>query len=188
MSGAAIRFTVLCAAIAGVEMLSPRLTPHQAGVTALVGVITIVLGGAALAIATRVIAEIADRQHQLEGRQRILGSLLTLLRATGLPLLGLAFMLVWSFVYLSMWWFAPKAGGAFAGLGDTPRFADFFYYSVQTALISPPGDIIATSRGARAATMIEMLTGLALVTAYLGSFAAERRLGGQSHGGASADR
>ena len=37
-------------------------------------------------------------------------------------------------------------------------------------MISPPGDIFATSRGARAATLIEMITALALVTAYLSSF------------------
>ena len=50
------------------------------------------------------------------------------------------------------------------------RFADFFYYSVCTALISPPGDIFAASRGARSATMIEMLAAFALLTAYLSSF------------------
>ena len=51
-----------------------------------------------------------------------------------------------------------------------PRFADFFYYAVCTALISPPGDILAGSRGARSATMIEMLSSFALLTAYLASF------------------
>ena len=98
--------------------------------------------------------------------------LLRLLRATGLPLLGLAFFLVWSFVYLGTYWYAPAA--AFRGLDHPPRYADFFYYSVSTALISPPGDIIAHSRGARAATIIEMLTGLALVTTYLSGLAIGR--------------
>ena len=50
------------------------------------------------------------------------------------------------------------------------RFADFFYTAVSTAFISPPGDILAHSRGARAATMIEMLTAFALITAYASSF------------------
>ena len=59
---------------------------------------------------------------------------------------------------------------AFRGLGPSPRFSDFFYYAVSTALISPPGDILAHSRGARSATMIEMLTGFAVLTAYLSSF------------------
>ena len=36
--------------------------------------------------------------------------------------------------------------------------------------MSPPGDILAHSRGARSATMIEMLTGFALVATYLASF------------------
>ena len=35
---------------------------------------------------------------------------------------------------------------------------------------SPPGDIIAASKGARTATMIELLTGTAALAAYLGSF------------------
>jgi hypothetical protein len=61
---------------------------------------------------------------------------------------------------------------AFTGLvrdGQNPRFADFFYYSVMTAFISPPNDIIAASRGARSATLIEMLTGLSLLATYLTS-------------------
>ena len=38
------------------------------------------------------------------------------------------------------------------------------------AFVSPPGDVLAHSRGARGATMIEMLTAFALLTAYLSSF------------------
>jgi hypothetical protein len=67
-----------------------------------------------------------------------------------------------------MWAYHPKQ--AFVGISAAPRFADFFYYSVSTAFISPPGDILAHSRGARAATMIEMLTAFALLTTYLSSF------------------
>jgi hypothetical protein len=37
-------------------------------------------------------------------------------------------------------------------------------------VVSPPGDILAHSRGARSATMIEMLTGFALLATYLASF------------------
>ena len=95
-------------------------------------------------------------------------AVLQLLRRTGLPLLALAFFLFWTFVYIGIWAVHPHA--AFTGLGPRPRFADFFYTSVLTAFISPPGDIIAHSRGARAATMIEMLTAFALVTAYASSF------------------
>ena len=39
--------------------------------------------------------------------------LLLLLRRTGLPILGLAFFLVWTFVYLGLWWFRPE--GSFTG-------------------------------------------------------------------------
>jgi hypothetical protein len=90
------------------------------------------------------------------------------LRRLGLPLLGLLFFLFWTFVYVGIWWVHPHS--AFTGLAPHPRFADFFYTAGSTAFISPPGDILAHSRGARAATMIEMLTAFALVTAYASSF------------------
>jgi hypothetical protein len=60
---------------------------------------------------------------------------------------------------------------AFNGLGPgEPRFADFFYYAVSTAFTSPPEGIAAGSRGARAATLIELLTAVALLTTYVSSF------------------
>ena len=86
-----------------------------------------------------------------------------------MPLLGLAFFLAWTLVYLALWAIHPQE--AFTGLGRAPRFADFFYYAVSTAFVSPPGDILAHSRGARSATMIEMLTGFGLLATYLASFA-----------------
>jgi hypothetical protein len=90
------------------------------------------------------------------------------LRRVGLPMLGLVFFLAWTVVYIALWVIHPEQ--AFTGLPDEPRFSDFFYYAVCTAMISPPGDIFATSRGARSATMIEMLSAFALLTAYLASF------------------
>jgi hypothetical protein len=95
-------------------------------------------------------------------------AVLIIVRRLGLPLLGLAFFLAWTFVYIGLWWTHP--GAAFSGLGAMPRFADFFYYAVSTAFISPPGDLVARSRGVRSATMIEMLTGFGLLATYLSSF------------------
>jgi hypothetical protein len=90
------------------------------------------------------------------------------LRRVGLVLLALAFFLFWTLIYIGVWRSHP--GGAFRGLADPPTFSDFFYYSVSTGFISPPGDITAASKGARTATMIELLTGTAALAAYLGSF------------------
>jgi hypothetical protein len=177
LTGGTIRFLILCGAIAAVSMLSPRLTPTQAGMVALVGGLATVAGASCLWVATRALAAQEGASGLTQG-QRTAASLLGLLRATGLPLLGLAFFLVWSFVYVGMWWYAPSGiDRAFTGLAPRPRYADFFYYSVSTGLISPPGDIFAHSRGARAATVIEMLAGLALVTTYLSSFAVGRLAG-----------
>jgi hypothetical protein len=170
LTSGATKFLILCAAIAGIAMLSPTIgSQGEAGAVALLGILATLVGAATLTIASRRLARRASKDHtDWSPGQLAAGAFLGLIRGTGLPLLGLAFFLVWTFVYLSMYW-ANRA--AFAGISATPRYADFFYYSVSTGLISPPGDIIASTRGARSATVIEMLAGLALVTTYLSSFA-----------------
>ncbi len=155
----ALRLAILCAFVALVEMASPRLDAGDAGGVVLVGVLLIAGGGIAAYIYWQTLSRRAGDT---------LGATLGVLRHTGLPLLGLVFFLAWTILYIGLWWWRPD--GAFTGLTATPRFADFFYYSVSTGLISPPGDIVATSRGVRAATLIEMICALALVTAYLSSF------------------
>ncbi len=159
LSQGAIRLAILCAFVALVEMASPRISPDDAGIVVLVGVLLMV-GGA--------VAFYAYGQTLTLRAGDTLGPTLGALRHTGLPLLGLVFFLAWTILYIGVWWVRPD--GAFTGLSAEPRFADFFYYAVSTGMISPPGDIFATSRGARAATLIEMISALALVTAYLSSF------------------
>lgn len=127
-----------------------------------------VLAGASVAWFLGAARRVAAALPFLEASQRRTDAVLAQLRRIGLPLLGLAFFLAWAFVYVALW--AVHPGSAFAGLPDRPRFADFFYYAVTTAFISPPGDLIAHSRGARTATMIEMLTAFALLTTYVSSF------------------
>ena len=90
------------------------------------------------------------------------------LRRVGIVLLALAFFLFWTLIYIGVWRWHPAS--AFKGLPPTPTFSDFFYYAVSTGFISPPGDITAYSKGARTATMIELLTGTAALAAYIGSF------------------
>jgi len=165
LTAGAIRLGVLCAAIVGIGMLSPRLSPHSARVLAISGAVAVLVGLALFVVATR---RLAERLPFLSASQRLADAVFLQLRRIGLPLLGLLFFLFWTFVYVALW--AVHPGMAFRGLGPSPRFADFFYYAVSTALISPPGDITAHSRGARSATMIEMLTGFAVLTAYLSSF------------------
>jgi hypothetical protein len=145
-------------------MARPRLTPGQAGLVVLVCGLVTLAAALSLVIGTWWIAK--GLPLGLEGR-RLVAAVRVLLRRVGLPLLGLAFFLFWTFFYVGLWWYRPEA--TFAGLSAHPYFADFFYYAVSTSFIAPPGDIIASSRGARTATMIEMLTGFALVTAYLAS-------------------
>jgi hypothetical protein len=165
LSAGLVRLLVLCSFIVLVEMLRPHLSPHSAGLIAIAGAIAVIAGAAVFVGAAR---RLAEHLPFLSGSQRMADALALQLRRIGLPPLALLFFLFWTFVYLALWAIHP--GDAFRGLGSDPRFADFFYYAVSTALISPPGDILAHSRGVRAATMIEMLTGFGVLTAYLSSF------------------
>jgi hypothetical protein len=161
-----LRLLLLCAFIVAVGMVRARLSPHGAGLVVLAGVAAaLVAVGVFVGAARRVMA----RLPLLDRSQRLADGVLLEVRRVGLPLLGLAFFLVWTLVYLALWALHPHE--AFQGLPASPRFADFFYYAVSTAFVSPPGDILAHSRGARSATMIEMLTGFALLATYLASFA-----------------
>jgi hypothetical protein len=154
-----IRLGLLCAVIVGIGMLPGHLTPTKAGVIALVGLVAL-----PIAIAIPFLASV----RVLAARLPVAAASLRVVNQYGLVALGTGFFLFWTFVYLGLWWRHPHE--AFTGLGPRPRFADFFYTSVSTAFISPPGDILAHSRGARSATMIEMMTGFALVAVYLSSF------------------
>lgn len=156
-----IRLGVLSGCVVLIGMISARMSPHDAWIVFGVGLAAVAVGGLLLTGMTHRLESSLGLGHRVE-------AVFLLLRRTGLPLLGLAFFLTWTLVYIGIWAVHPAI--AFSGLAPRPRFADFFYYAVSTAFISPPGDVLATSRGARSATMIEMLTAFALLTAYLSSF------------------
>ena len=165
--GAGVRLLSVCLAVWAIGMLSPRLTPHEAGVTVAVGAAAVIGVALLLGAGTR----------RILGRLRIgfvdrgvaaAEALLVLVRSIGLLVLSLGFFLFWTLVYLATWWWHPAS--AFTGLDPHPYFSEFFYYAVSTAFISPPGDILAKSRGARTATMVEIVTGAALLSVYLASF------------------
>jgi hypothetical protein len=165
--GAGLRLLSVCLAVWAVGMLSPRLTPHEAGVTVAVGVavvlgLVVLLGAGTRRILGRLRIGFVDRGVAAAE------ALLVLVRSIGLLVLSLGFFLFWTLVYLGVWWWHPAS--AFTGLDPHPYFSEFFYYAVSTAFISPPGDIVARSRGVRSATMIEMLTGFGLLATYLSSF------------------
>jgi hypothetical protein len=165
--GAGLRLISVCLAVWVVGMLSPRVTPHQAGVTVLVGALAVISVVVLLAAGTRRILrrlQIGIVDRGVAGAE----ALLVLVRKIGLLVLALGFFLFWTLVYLGVWWWHPAS--AFTGLDPHPYFSEFFYYAVSTAFISPPGDILAHSRGARTATMVEIVTGAALISVYLASF------------------
>jgi hypothetical protein len=175
------RVALLCVFIVIVGMLPWRLTPSDAGRVVLICGIVTALGAVSLVGATK---RIFDQMVVRTDSARIVDAVRHLVRMLGLPLLALGFFLFWTFVYVGLWWYRPM--GSFSGISARPYFADFFYYSVGTALISPPGDIIAVSRGVRTATMIELLTGFALLTAWLATLLQVRR-GDDAQGSSSTE-
>ncbi len=172
LRGAGLRLLSVCVAVWILGMLSPRVTPHQAGIVVLAGV-ALVLGLAALLAAgtRRILRRL--RIRVVDRGVDVAEALLVLLRRIGILVLALGFFLFWTLVYLGVWWWHPA--NAFTGLDRHPYFSEFFYYAVSTAFISPPGDILAHSRGARTATMVEIVTGAALLSVYLASFVDLRR-------------
>jgi hypothetical protein len=163
----ALRLLVACLAIWGLGMLSPQIDRDRAIVVLVVGWSVILAGLLVFAMGTQRVLARLDVPLLGPGVARA-AALLVALRRVGLVLLALAFFLFWTLIYIGVWRSHPE--GAFRGLARTPTFSDFFYYSVSTGFVSPPGDIIAASKGARTATMIELLTGTAALAAYLGSF------------------
>jgi hypothetical protein len=89
-----LRPLVLSAFIVGVGMLSPRLDPDEAWLV--VGVAAAAAVGIAFFATTR---RLAARLPFLEDSTRVTDAVLLELRRIGLPLLGLAFFLFWTFVY-----------------------------------------------------------------------------------------
>jgi hypothetical protein len=167
LRGAGLRLLSVCIAVWGIGMLSPRVTPHEAGVVVVAGVLLVVglavlLGAGTRRVLRRLRIRVVDRGVE------VAEALLVLARRIGILILALGFFLFWTLVYLGVWWWHPAS--AFTGLDRHPYFSEFFYYAVTTAFIAPPGDILAHSRGARTATMVEIVTGAALFSVYLASF------------------
>jgi hypothetical protein len=163
----AVRLFIACLAIWGLGMLSPEIDRDRAIIVLIIGWGAIAAALLVLVMGTQRVLQRLDVPLLGAGVARA-AALLLALRRVGLVLLALAFFLFWTLIYIGVWRSHPE--GAFRGLPGTPTFSDFFYYSVSTGFISPPGDITAASKGARTATMIELLTGTAALAAYLGSF------------------
>jgi hypothetical protein len=162
-----VRLLGACLAIWGLGMLSPEIDRDTAIIVLIVGWGVIGAAVLVLLMGTQRVLHRLDVPLLGAGVARA-AALILALRRVGLVLLALAFFLFWTLIYIGVWRSHPE--GAFRGLHATPTFSDFFYYAVSTGFISPPGDITAASKGARTATMIELLTGTAALAAYLGSF------------------
>jgi hypothetical protein len=61
-------------------------------------------------------------------------------------------------------------------LGHRPLLGDFVYYTVNLAFATPPPDVVAESRTARAAATVEIVAATGFLVAYVGAFLAGRGL------------
>jgi len=111
-----IRLGVLSAFVVLVGMVRSRMTHRDAWIIFGVGVGLAATGAVLFAVGSRRLTERMSLDYRAAG-------ILLLLRRTGLPLLGLAFFLVWTIVYVGLWAFDPVH--SFAGLAPLPRFAAF---------------------------------------------------------------
>ena len=130
-----LRLATLSLFVVAIGMMRWHLTTTAAWIVVGVGAAIVAVAIAGLLGLTRVLEERLAIPWATQ-------AFVLVLRRIGLPLLGLVFFLAWTVVYIALWAVHPEQ--AFTGLPAEPRFADFFYYAVCTAVISPPGDIFAT--------------------------------------------
>lgn len=161
-------FLLLCGLLA-VTQLPVEITPRRA---TLLVMLTCVLLAAIAALAVVSLRRITELLPTL-GIPYSVGNVSTVaVRLVGLPVIAFCFFLFWTIVYIATWRVDPTS---WRGLGAPPHFGDFAFYAVMTGFISPPGDILVTGGPARAATMIEMLTGISVIAGYAGAFMHWRR-------------
>src|SRR6266571_2943318 len=107
-----LRLGLLSLFVVLVGMIRPHLTRTSAIVLVCVAALVAAAALAAFLGATR---RLAEALPFLEGPQRRTAAVLAELRRVGLPLLGLAFFVAWTMVYIALWAVHPHA--AFVGLG-----------------------------------------------------------------------
>ncbi len=100
-------------------------------------------------------------------------------RVFGRTLIALAFFMTWALVYLLVWSLDAEecvlnpekpCDGAYRGVGEETTVGDFLYFSVNAALVNMPPDLIAHSREAHTALLLELLSGVAVVTGFAARF------------------
>jgi hypothetical protein len=100
-------------------------------------------------------------------------------RVFGRTVIAVGFFMTWALIHLLVWSLDadvclanPDATctGAYRGVGADTTIGDFLYFSVNGALVNLPPDFIAHSRAAHTAVVLELLSGLAVVTGFATRF------------------
>ena len=143
--GGALRLLGACIAIWVLGMFSPEITPHTASIILIVGWSFIAAIVLVIAFGTHRVVERLDVPLLGAGVARVSGAHAGAAQGRASSCSRSAFFLFWTLIYIGVWRSHPA--GAFKGLPQTPTFSDFFYYSVSTGFISPPGDITAVQQG-----------------------------------------
>jgi hypothetical protein len=168
-----LRTGVNLIALAALLLIPWELSAQQAGIIALAGllVLTLTLTSAGFWVIERVLS-LLPNHRAISGPGTGVLVIVGLARRAGLSSLGLLFFTVWALIYMGVWALAPGAcpDCAFSSPEPTRPVADFFYLAVNLAVANPPPDLYPVSNLARAASSIEVVSGLALVTMFAGAF------------------
>lgn len=84
-------------------------------------------------------------------------------------LVGVAFLLSWTFMYLLIW---SLESGAFSGLAPRPRLGEFLFISASGALGGTPEGVRALGAWSQAALTVEPLSFVVLVGVFVASLRA----------------
>jgi hypothetical protein len=100
-------------------------------------------------------------------------------RVFGRTLIAVGFFMFWALIHLLIWSLDPDVcaanpdavcAGAYRGVGAETTVGDFLYFAVNGALVNLPPDFIANSPAAHTAVVLELLSGLAVVTGFATRF------------------
>lgn len=167
-----LRTFLMFAILAALLILPFQLTPELAKIISLSGLTLIIVFATALGSGLW-------RQVKRIIPQSGVGSSVTfagdgiffiaaLIKRAGLASLGLVFLTGWALIYMLVWSLDP--GAAFYGAQSRIAVSEFFYLSVNLAVANPPPTIYPLSTLAKAASSLEIISGLALITLGAGAF------------------
>ena len=141
----------------------------------------ILLAALALFVGTQQISDEAVEAAETEtrGPEGLVELAAWIARVFGRTLIAVGFFMTWALIHLLIWSADADVcranpdvacAGAYRGVGTETTVGDFLYFAVNGALVNLPPDFIANSPAAHTAVVLELLSGLAVVTGFATRF------------------